>query len=161
MELKSSGKEQQFENGAMRDTADNKPIMSLLSPYLWQSLGLEGETIQAFLLSRNESHLVALMQKLLEEPDGYDRLCRWLKLGAARYSAFNWTKGMPLSRCVDSLGRHLLAMQQGKADEDHKAAFMCNLMFIIHYHKEIAAGRLDRKWYDLWDYQTKDIGVFP
>jgi hypothetical protein len=34
VELKSSGSEQQFAAGAVRDTAAGKPIMSLLSPHV-------------------------------------------------------------------------------------------------------------------------------
>lgn len=37
--MHDSGKRQQFEGGAMRDTADGKPDLSLISPILMQRLG--------------------------------------------------------------------------------------------------------------------------
>jgi ribosomal protein S27AE len=60
---------------------------------------------------------------------------------------------MYVTRCIDSLGRHLRALKDCKVDEDHAAAAMCNVSFIIHYIKEIEAGRLDPKWDDRFDFK--------
>jgi hypothetical protein len=156
LQIKTSGAEQKFEQGAVRDTAANKPIMSLLSPHLFGThLAFQGgEYVRSFLLTRNPEHLEHLLDTMLAKPDGYEKLCLWLKLGAERYAPYNWTKGMPISRCVDSIGRHMLAMHRGATDELHDAALMCNLMFVIHYMHEIREGRLDPKWNDLWAYDT-------
>jgi hypothetical protein len=114
-----------------------------------------GLHIRDFLLTHDVQHLKDLLDHMLEQPEGFEKLCLWLKLGAERYAPFNWTKGMPLSRCIDSMGRHMLAMYRGLTDELHDAALMCNLMFVIHYCEEIEAGRLPNSWYDLWDYETR------
>ena len=49
-------------------------------------------------------------------------------MGAAKYAERNWENGMPFTRCVASLKRHLMKFQQGKRDEDHLAAIMFNAM---------------------------------
>lgn len=150
MEMKDSGKRQQFEGGAVRDTAEGKPPYSLLPPYVWQYLP-HGKWVTHFLLSRDVSYLDLLDIELLDTY-GYDRLVRWLELGSKKYARFNWALGMGVSRCLDSLGRHLEALLKRKDDEDHAAAAMCNVSFIIHYLREIEAGRLDPKWNDLFDF---------
>ena len=99
MELKSSGTEQQFEKGAMRDTAVGKPRMSLLSPYVFKRFLKDegGYYVGTFLLTRDVSMLETLLKTIIEDEAGMEQLCNWLDLGAKRYSAFNWTKGMPIS----------------------------------------------------------------
>jgi hypothetical protein len=68
----------------------------------------------------------------LISPFAMERLAKWLRLGATKYSERNWEKGIPVSRCFASLYRHLLKFQQGRTDEDHVAAILCNTMFIAH-----------------------------
>ena len=62
--------------------------------------------------------------------------------GAAKYAERNWERGMPFSRCVASLKRHVMKYQQGKRDEDHLAAIMFNAMALIHYEEMIERGLL-------------------
>lgn len=164
MEMKDSGKRQEFEGGAVRDTAEGKPKMSLLSPHIyelaicgrspWAPEGhaLYGLTklVKDFMTTRDVYYLVEALKYCIEEI-GVDRLCNWLELGAKKYEAFNWAKGMYITRCLDSLLRH--ARRWGSPDEDHPAAVMCNLMFIIHYVNEIEAGRLDPKWDDRFKFK--------
>jgi hypothetical protein len=98
------------------------------------------------------------MEALFEElvaSYGLDRFVRWLELGAKKYDRFNWAKGMYVTRCLDSLGRHLRDVMLGKEDEDHIAATMCNVAFIIHYIREIEARRLDSKWDDRFDFNLR------
>jgi hypothetical protein len=64
-----------------------------------------------------------------------DRLSKWLELGANKYSPRNWEKGMPISRCFDSLFRHAYKANEGWTDEDHLAAVVCNAMFIMWYEE--------------------------
>jgi hypothetical protein len=78
----------------------------------------------------------------LISPFALERLGDWLKLGAQKYSERNWESGIPISRCIASLYRHLLAYQQNRREEDHIAAIMCNAMFVAHYEHEIALGLL-------------------
>ena len=68
----------------------------------------------------------------LISPFAMERLGEWLRAGAEKYDERNWEAGIPVSRCVASLYRHLLKYQQGDTSEDHMAAIMCNAMFIMH-----------------------------
>ena len=74
-------------------------------------------------------------------------------MGAAKYAERNWENGMPFSRCVASLKRHLMKYQQGKRDEDHLAAIMFNAMALIHYEEMIERGLLPAELNDMPDYQ--------
>jgi hypothetical protein len=151
MEMKDSGKRQSFGDGAaVRDSSEGKPQMHLLSPWVWMHLPY-GRHIGAFLLDRNGSHLHDAFTEMLQKY-GWDRLCVWLELGAAKYSEFNWAKGMPVSRCIDSLGRHLVKLAAGEEDEDHAAAAMCNIMFIIHYLSAVNLEMLDESFEDTFDF---------
>ena len=80
----------------------------------------------------------------LISPFAEERQGHWLRMGAAKYAERNWEKGMPFSRCVASLKRHLMKYQQGKRDEDHLAAIMFNAMALIHYEEMIERGVLPR-----------------
>lgn len=152
--MKDSGERQQFEGGAQRDTATGKPQFSLLSPVLWTNIGPDniGCYVRDYLLTGDIMYMNLLLDRLYERMGGEDRLLEWLRQGAAKYSRFNWALGLPVSRCLDSLGRHLRAVKAGKQDEDHEAASACNTMFIIHYHEMIRTGRLDPKWNDRFDF---------
>ncbi len=94
----------------------------------------------------------------LISPFAEERQGHWLRMGAAKYAERNWEKGMPFSRCVASLKRHVMKYQQGKRDEDHLAAIMFNAMALIHYEEMIERGLLPAELNDMPDYapaQTK------
>lgn len=55
--------------------------------------------------------------------------------GAAKYDDNNWQKGIPYSRCMASLERHLHAFKQGEPEEDHLAAVVWNALAIMHYQE--------------------------
>jgi hypothetical protein len=76
----------------------------------------------------------------LISPFFMERLGHHLGQGAKKYSAWNWAKGIPNSRCYESLMRHLLQFAKGDTDEDHLAAAACNLMFIIHNEETAKQG---------------------
>jgi len=97
--MHDSGERQQFDTGAVRDTATGKGMPSLISPEL------------------------------------IFRLSQWLELGATKYSPRNWEKGIKISRCMDSMIRHVFKYLDGQNDEDHLAAIACNAMFIMHFEK--------------------------
>lgn len=75
-------------------------------------------------------------------PFGMARLARWYELGAEKYSARNWEKGMPFSRYIDSAKRHIDKYIMGMTDEDHLSAAVWNLLAIIH-HEEVGQQELD------------------
>lgn len=84
------------------------------------------------------------------------RLGDWLRDGAEKYAERNWEMGMPMSRCVASLCRHLNQFREGKTDEDHLAAIAFNVMALIHYQEMADAGALPVEYCDLPNYQFND-----
>jgi hypothetical protein len=93
----------------------------------------------------------------LISPFAMERLGKWLRLGAKKYSERNWEKGIPVSRCVASLYRHLLKFQQGQTDEDHIAAILCNAMFIAHTQEMVERGVLPKSLLDMPNYTVPSI----
>ena len=90
----------------------------------------------------------------LVSPFAMERLGHWLRLGAVKYRERNWEQGIPISRCVASLARHLMKYQQGCRDEDHMAAVMCNAMFILHFEEMIRLGVLPANLDDMSVYDV-------
>jgi hypothetical protein len=88
----------------------------------------------------------------LFSPFALERVGRWLGIGAKKYAERNWEKGMPVSRVIASLMRHLLAYMMGKKDEDHMAAVATNAMFILHYEAMIKRGVLHAELNDMPNY---------
>lgn len=89
----------------------------------------------------------------LISPFSDERVGYWLKMGAQKYAERNWEKGMPFSRCVASMRRHIMRYQQGMRDEDHLAAIIFNAMALIHYEEMIQRGILPIELDDLPRYQ--------
>jgi len=85
----------------------------------------------------------------LISPFAKERIGYWLMLGARKYKPWNWAKGIPMSRIVESLERHLMAFQQGLEDEDHLAAIMCNAMFLLDHDERIKQGLLPAEFNDM------------
>ena len=85
----------------------------------------------------------------LISPFAEERQGQWLRMGAAKYAERNWERGMPFTRCVASLKRHVMRYQQGKRDEDHLAAIMFNAMALIHYEEMIERGLLPTELNDM------------
>ncbi len=161
--LKSSGKEQSFSTGAVRDTAEGKRLWHLVSPFLLKTIPPQGiitcgnvleamASVADFQVTAEKQHLIKAFTKL----DGnYEDMIAWLEAGALRYEARNWEQGIPISRCIDSLWRHLIAVQQHRTDEDHKAAAKCNIMFIYHYLCVIETETMAPEINDLPKYTKK------
>lgn len=91
----------------------------------------------------------------LISPHADAREGEWMRLGAAKYDERNWEKGIPISRCIASLRRHLLAYMLGQQDEDHMAAVRTNASFILHFEEEIKAGRMDPAIDDMPGYEQR------
>jgi hypothetical protein len=81
----------------------------------------------------------------------------WLAKGAEKYDERNWEKGIPISRCIASLERHLVAYKLGLTDEDHMAAIRTNAGFILHFEEEINAGRLPGSLDDMPKYAQRGL----
>ena len=93
----------------------------------------------------------------LISPFAEERLGQWLRMGAEKYGEHNWSKGMPFSRCVASLRRHMMRYQQGLRDEDHLSAIMFNAMAIIHYEEMIKLNQLPPQLDDMQRYGATNV----
>jgi hypothetical protein len=69
--------------------------------------------------------------------------------GANKYGRNNWEKGIPLSRYVDALYRHLWAFMEERYDEDHGGAIVWNAMCLIQTREWIREGKLPEELNDL------------
>lgn len=69
--------------------------------------------------------------------------------GATKYGRDNWRKGIPLSRYVDSINRHLWAYTDGCTAEDHLGAVIWNSLCLAQTQKWIDDGTLPRDLDDL------------
>jgi len=89
----------------------------------------------------------------LISPYANEREGAWLGIGAKKYAERNWEAGMPISRCIASLERHVIAYKKGKTDEDHMAAIRTNAGFILHYEEMIKLGVLPKELDDMPKYE--------
>lgn len=72
-----------------------------------------------------------------------------MERGAAKYSARNWEKGIPLSVYFSSAMDHLFALIQGFDDEPHLDAALWNLSALAETQVRIKMGLLPAKLDDL------------
>ncbi len=72
------------------------------------------------------------------------RVAEMYMRGADKYGESNWEKGMPTSRILASLLRHIEAYRCGDREEDHLAAVVWNALALIHFE--------NTEWDD---YETK------
>jgi len=121
--MHDSGNRENFNTGAVRDTASDKPRPDLISPFAEERVG------------------------------------QWLRLGAVKYAERNWERGIPNSRCLASLRRHVMRYQQGDRSEDHLAAVIFNAQAIIHNEEMMARGVLPAELDDMPDYGPTDEKV--
>lgn len=82
-------------------------------------------------------------------PYPLERLAKHYENGAVKYADRNWEKGLPTGRCMDSAIRHLFQYLDGDNVEDHLAAAVWNLFAIMHFEREISAGRMDTSLWTL------------
>lgn len=103
--------------------------------------------------SGNREHFDSGAQRDIQEgkprydlipPTGLKRLAELYARGAEKYDDHNWAKGMPTSRILASLYRHLEAYRAGEQTEDHLAAVAWNAMAIMHFEKT--------EWDDSYDW---------
>jgi len=83
-------------------------------------------------------------------PFAITRLSKWYELGSNKYGDRNWEKGMPFSRYIASLERHVIAFKKGDESEDHLSAIAWNAFAIMH-HQEL--GEIE--WDDMPHYLGK------
>lgn len=85
------------------------------------------------------------------------RLGKHMELGAAKYSARNWEKGMPLGRYIGAILRHTMQILIGDKLEDHAAAVMFNIMAFIHTQEMVKRGILPEDLDDLPGYTSPSV----
>jgi len=61
------------------------------------------------------------------------RLAELMARGAEKYDDNNWTKGMPASRFLASLMRHIEAYRLGDREEDHLAGVVFNAFALMYF----------------------------
>lgn len=83
----------------------------------------------------------------LVSPAPLKRVAELMARGAVKYGDNNWTKGMPSSRFLASLMRHVEAYRLGERDEDHLAAVVFNAFAVMHFE--------DTRWDDLTERETR------
>jgi hypothetical protein len=77
------------------------------------------------------------------------KLARRFEDGAAKYSRDNWKQGIPLSRYVDSLYRHLWAFMENDDTEDHLGAIIWNAVCLSETMDLIDGGVVSPDLYDI------------
>ena len=84
----------------------------------------------------------------LMQVHGLIRISKLCEKGKNQYGARNMEKGMPISRILESMWRHVLKYTGGATDEDHLAAIAWNAMTIMQMEELIKRGLMDAKFDD-------------
>ncbi len=82
-----------------------------------------------------------------------ERIGHWLAAGAKKYGERNYERGIPISRRIASLHRHLLQYQMGDRSEDHLAALAVNAMIVLHVEEMVRRGLLPPSLFDMPKYR--------
>lgn len=69
--------------------------------------------------------------------------------GASKYGRNNWQKGIPLSRYVDAMYRHLWQYMEDDKAEDHGGAVIWNAMCLVQTKDWIDQGKLPTELDDI------------
>lgn len=86
--------------------------------------------------------------------DALVELSKHFEEGAKHYAPRNWEKGIPLSRYVDSMFRHLSAIMDGDNSEPHHRAMAWNAICFLATWIRIEQGKLPT---DLCDLPNTDL----
>lgn len=84
------------------------------------------------------------------------RLAQLYERGAVKYGEHNWSKGMPLSRYLDSAFRHLVNYLAGDRSEDHLIAVVWNVFSLIATEERIERGLLPPELADIFNPQGQE-----
>lgn len=77
------------------------------------------------------------------------RLAELYARGAEKYGDYNWQKGMPFSRVIASLLRHVYSYMMGDRSEDHLAAVAWNAFTLMQYEEYLKTQKLPSEIDDL------------
>ena len=148
-----SGKRQQFETGAMRDSHDmnGEPkgrcdLMPLrVLAHIWRTfdttvehIGVDKAKVFDHIAdfqdtgdTRNLELAIHHFVGYLDYPTAFLEVAKHFEEGAKKYGENNWQKGLPAHCYIDSAVRHYLKWLRGDKDEPHDRAFVWNLLCCI------------------------------
>ena len=126
------------------------------SPRVWEWGGPSKETTLPDSGARSEFATGAVRDAMVGKglpslipPCAIRALARRFEDGATKYGRDNWQKGIPLSRYVDAIFRHTMAMSEGQDGEDHAGAVLWNAAAFMWTLEAIRKGSLPRELNDL------------
>jgi hypothetical protein len=82
-------------------------------------------------------------------PRALMKVARRFEDGAAKYKRDNWKQGIPVSRYIDSLYRHLWAFMENDTTEDHLGAVIWNAICLSETVDMINDNSLSDTLYDI------------
>ncbi len=156
MIIKDSGNRRNFRTGAVRDIDESKgrcdlmplvEVNTLINRVRQPTKGDEAVLyyIDLFIRNNTESSLYDALGNFID--NHYNSISECLlelsvhyKNGAEKYSERNWEKGIPVHSFIDSAIRHYIKYMDDWDDENHKAAFVWNIMgalFTLRVYPEL------------------------
>jgi hypothetical protein len=147
--IKDSGNRTEFETGAVRDIQEGKGRCDLLPlDVVAHVLGGCDDAVDTIIHDISLFQMTGDAKYLLYALgcfNGFENLqtmilevAKHFEEGAKKYGEYNWQKGIPVNRYIDSAVRHYLKWQRGDTDEAHDRAFVWNIMCCIwevkHHH---------------------------
>lgn len=138
--LPDSGARKEFGSGAVRDIAEGKGRMDLIPISELIHLTRPCDCIRESMCNVDGFLRTKLPSRLLDAIDAFAQyvwgdiytaiieVSRHFEDGARKYSASNWSKGIPVHCYIDSALRHLMKFLRGDTDESHDRAYVWNLL---------------------------------
>lgn len=136
--ISDSGNRTEFETGAVRDIQEGKGRCDLLPLDIVNAITRRKilELLAEFQRTLEKENLYKALEEFIEncfakEEDALLELSIHFEEGAIKYGEYNWQKGIPYSRYIDSAVRHYLKFLRNDTDERHDRAFMWNIVCLI------------------------------
>lgn len=136
--ISDSGNRTEFETGAVRDIQEGKGRCDLLPLDIVNAITQRKtlELLAEFQRTLEKENLYIALEEFIEswftkEEDALLELSIHFEEGAIKYGEYNWQKGIPYSRYIDSAVRHYLKFLRNDTDERHDRAFMWNIVCLI------------------------------
>lgn len=74
------------------------------------------------------------------------RYTKWMNRNSKKYGTDNWEKGLPNTRSVDAIFRHLIDYLRGDKSEDHITAIVFNCVAIMQIENMVVNNRLSEEY---------------
>lgn len=97
---------------------------------------------RTFSTGANKQAAVGKGTPVLFPGDAYLEISKHFEEGADIHGARNWEKGIPLSKLIDSLERHIAQEKLGMTDESHARALAWNAVVYLATKIRIERGQL-------------------